>query len=77
MQAFFLQRFIKGLLTIIISELIPFTYAGIYAYDTASTIEEMDFFAYTVSGEQSQCHNIRAESILWDTGKKGLAYCPK
>jgi lipopolysaccharide export system permease protein len=45
-----------------------FTYAGIYAYDTASK-RGNNFFAYTVSGEKV-VYNIRAESILWDTAKK-------
>lgn len=45
-----------------------FTYAGINTYDTA-TKQGGPFFMNTIKGNQVM-HNVRAESIRWDTAKK-------
>lgn len=45
-----------------------FTYAGIYSYDTANN-RGGNFFAYTTQKDKV-VHNLRAETILWDTATK-------
>jgi lipopolysaccharide export system permease protein len=48
-----------------------FTYAGIYAYDTASK-RVNSFFAYQMDKDKI-VYNIRANEILWDTATKTWA----